>query len=515
MANKYSPAAYAGGGTAKKPAGAMTPYSVTPGVAGAHAFTPEMFIPDSARKGILDKTNPYGATGAGGNFKFAKENPYSRAAINAANATAGASAEPAASWKGSQEWANANRAVQGAKQTVWNNDQNGASAANFDQGRYQAALTALEEARGARKAAKADFRAANQPAPAELQEFDRARADQWRANQQVKAERWDARQAKAQKQYDKAFSAAEAQAEAAAAAQDQLNKQYAVNTDRMNIATDKTSDLAATTDAQGPAGRLRNRTKVGENTLGVDFSKDRRRVENALMRRINAQMDKDREAQQSQLLNAGIGYGTQAYGAAQDDMNRAALDARIGAILSAGQEQSRMRGDALAQGTYNLGVQQQAFNQALQRDQSQLARQQQAFGQNVTVDQAGLQRENQNFSQRQAARADQRGAQSQAYNQALTAHQGLQSDRSAALQEQIALRNQQINEITALMSGGQVQTPNFAVHTPGAMPTVDQAGLINANYDQRLQAWQQDQANRQSMIGGLLGFGAGILNPVG
>lgn len=487
MANKYNPATYSAGGAARKPAGQMTPFSTAAGVAGAHAYTPEMFVPQDARKPILDKTNPYGTT-QGGKFQYAKDNPYSRQAIAAANTAATTAAEPAASWKGSQEWADANKAVRGAQQTVWNNDQNGPSAKNFDQARYEAALTALEEARAARKTAKSDFKSAASAAatPAEVQEFDRARAQQWKANQQKKAEKWDARQAKAQSRYDAAYATAEEEAAAAAAAKDQENKQFRVNTDRAQ----------RTTDPQGRVD-LRNTTRVKDNTLDLDFSRDRRRVENALLRRLNPQLDRDREAQNASLLNAGIGIGNQAYSAAQDDMNRAALDARIGAILSAGQEQSRMQGDARAQAAHNLAVQQQAFGQRVTRDQSQLAREQQAFGQRVT------------------SRQDQRSAAGQAYNQAQASHQQLQADRAAALQEQLALRNQQINEVTALMAGGQVQSPNFAVNTPGALPTVDQAGLINNAYGQEYAAWQQKQQQRQQLFGGLLGFGAGLLGPGG
>lgn len=65
--------------------------------------------------------------------------------------------------------------------------------------------------------------------------------------------------------------------------------------------------------------------------------------------------------------------------------------------------------------------------------------------------------------------------------------------------------NMPINQITALLSGSQVQNPNVAVQTPGAMPTTDVAGLINQNYNQRLNAWQQDMQNRQSLLGGLFG----------
>lgn len=76
----------------------------------------------------------------------------------------------------------------------------------------------------------------------------------------------------------------------------------------------------------------------------------------------------------------------------------------------------------------------------------------------------------------------------------------------------LAQRNQPINEITALLSGSQVSHPNL-VNTPTSkIPTTDNAALINNNYNQRLGAWQQEQAQRGSFlsgVGGLFtGFGA-------
>lgn len=68
-----------------------------------------------------------------------------------------------------------------------------------------------------------------------------------------------------------------------------------------------------------------------------------------------------------------------------------------------------------------------------------------------------------------------------------------------------AARNQPINEITALMSGGQVAQPNFTGLNFNRIPTTDNAGII-ANYDQQRQA--AAMANNQ-MLGGLFG---GILS---
>lgn len=80
--------------------------------------------------------------------------------------------------------------------------------------------------------------------------------------------------------------------------------------------------------------------------------------------------------------------------------------------------------------------------------------------------------------------------------------------RGQAFSELQAMRNQPINEISALLSGSQVSSPNVSMFQPQGAATTDVAGLINQNYNQRLQGWQTQQAQRQSLLGGLFGLGA-------
>ena len=87
-------------------------------------------------------------------------------------------------------------------------------------------------------------------------------------------------------------------------------------------------------------------------------------------------------------------------------------------------------------------------------------------------------------------------------------NQLLLQGRGQAFSELQAQRNQPINEISALLSGSQVSNPSVQMMQPQGAATTDVAGLINSNYDQRLSAWQQNQANRNSLLGGLFGLGA-------
>lgn len=83
--------------------------------------------------------------------------------------------------------------------------------------------------------------------------------------------------------------------------------------------------------------------------------------------------------------------------------------------------------------------------------------------------------------------------------------------RGQAFQELQAQRNQPINELSALLSGSQVSMPSYNVNTPAGIPTTDNAGLINANYNQRVNNWQQEQQSKQSLMGGLFGVASGGL----
>jgi len=85
-----------------------------------------------------------------------------------------------------------------------------------------------------------------------------------------------------------------------------------------------------------------------------------------------------------------------------------------------------------------------------------------------------------------------------AYNQLLL--QG----RGQASQELLTEDNQRINQISALMSGGQVSQPNFSTGTQvNPMPITDNAALINNHYNQQMNVWGQKQAQSGAMLSGL------------
>lgn len=90
-------------------------------------------------------------------------------------------------------------------------------------------------------------------------------------------------------------------------------------------------------------------------------------------------------------------------------------------------------------------------------------------------------------------------------------NQLLLQGRGLANQEILAERNAPINEITALLSGSQVSQPNFIGTPQTQVAGVDYAGMVQNNYNNQMQAWQQQQQNSNAAMGGLFGLGGTLL----
>ena len=91
-----------------------------------------------------------------------------------------------------------------------------------------------------------------------------------------------------------------------------------------------------------------------------------------------------------------------------------------------------------------------------------------------------------------------------AYNQLLL--QG----RGQASQELLTEDNQRINQIGALLNGGQVSQPNFMTgNAINGIQGTDNAAIIGNSDNAKMQAWQQNQAATGSLIGGIGGLFAG------
>src|SRR5690606_16347708 len=76
--------------------------------------------------------------------------------------------------------------------------------------------------------------------------------------------------------------------------------------------------------------------------------------------------------------------------------------------------------------------------------------------------------------------------------------------RAAAMQELLTERNQPINEISALMSGGQVSVPSAVAPYRQSIEPAPVGDYINQNY-------QNELANYQSGMSGLFGIGSSLV----
>jgi hypothetical protein len=263
-----------------------------------------------------------------------------------------------------------------------------------------------------------------------------------------------------------------------------------------------------------------------------DFSADRSRVEQSLFERMQPQLDRQRTQLEQQLADQGIRYGSSAYSAAMDDFNRQLTDTRLGVIAQGGQEQKLQADLAAQRAGFANAAQQQAYLQAQGRGTFANTAQQ-AAAQEAQQRGAFAQQGQQSLAEQLAARATfTNQAQQAAFQQAATrggfANTALQQQvarvqaeinarntaRAQYLQEQYALRNQPINEISALLSGSQVQQPQFMQTPQQQIPTTDYASLINQNFQQQFQNYQTQQQAQNQLLGGIIGaaghIGAGF-----
>lgn len=292
-------------------------------------------------------------------------------------------------------------------------------------------------------------------------------------------------------------------------------------------------------------------------------------AQQAIMSRLQPQLQQQRSALQTQLANQGITPGSEAYNRAMteqgqkenDLMSQAALQG-INLDMSARQQgfgeattsagfqneaQQQAFNQALASGQYgntaqiaqfgaNLqgqqagnAAQQQAFQQALESGRFGNEAQQAAFQARMANQQAGNQASAANFAQGQAAQQMRNAAlgqnqqtalaqmqannaaQNQRYNQMLQAAQFGNTADQQEFQRQLGLYNMPLNQVSALLSGSQVATPQFQGYQGAGVTAspIFQAG--QAQYGAAMDQYNAQQAANNALTGGLFNLGAGFL----
>jgi hypothetical protein len=166
----------------------------------------------------------------------------------------------------------------------------------------------------------------------------------------------------------------------------------------------------------------------------------------------------------------------------------------------------------------------QAYNQAVQQNmamgltaaEAQNQASQQLYSQLMGV--AGLQ--NQAVAQNQNAALQQQqaqnAAQAQQFNQAMQSAQFGNTAAQQALQQQLGLYNQPLNQISALMSGSQVQMPQFQGYTGANVAAAPIMAGAQAQDQAAMQRYNAAQTGSNALTSGLFGAaGMALGGPMG
>lgn len=185
-------------------------------------------------------------------------------------------------------------------------------------------------------------------------------------------------------------------------------------------------------------------------SYGGDFADQRDEVQQALFDRMQPLMDRDLGQLEARLASQGLRLGSEGYQDAMYDRSRAVNDARLGAILSAGQEQTRLVNMERDRAVFNNNAQQQDYIQKFQRAQFNNQAQAQEFAQKATAKQTELQAQAQEFAMLAQRMQATNAAQAQQYSQMAD-----QFSREAQVQGQLGSQ-----ALQALQLDLQSQTTN-------------------------------------------------------
>jgi hypothetical protein len=306
-----------------------------------------------------------------------------------------------------------------------------------------------------------------------------------------------------------------------------------------------TSNVQAGPISQGPQAGQYGYAQGGINVPNLQTRFDTSNVaampinagttaQQAILSRLEPALARQRAATAQNLANQGLVSGGEAYRNAMIEQNQQQNDLLTQAALQglnldlAANQQGF--GQAAAQGQFGnaaqlaqagLGLQsQQAGNQAIAQNfgqaqaaqQAANAAQQQQYAQQFGL--AGLQ--NQALAQNQQTALTQQqvqnALQNQQFNQALAGNTFGNQAQQQALQQQLALYAQPLNAITGLLSGSQIQMPQFqGFQAPQVAPPPIFAGAQAQGQAAMNQYWQQMNAYNTQVAGmyDLLGSAAG------
>ena len=216
----------------------------------------------------------------------------------------------------------------------------------------------------------------------------------------------------------------------------------------------------------------------------------------AIMSRLQPQLTQNENATRQRLANQGLVTGGEAYNNEMRTM---------------GQNRNDLELQAAAQGiNLDAMMNQQGFEQAAARGQfgneAQL-NQFQAALQNAGMGNTALQQDYQN---QLAAQTAQNAAVAQNFNQQLNLAQFGNAAQQQSLEQQLALRNQPLNQITGLMSGSQIQMPQFQGFQPSNVAAAPIYQGVQDTFQGQMDQYGIRQQAKNNMMSGLMGLGGSL-----
>jgi len=221
--------------------------------------------------------------------------------------------------------------------------------------------------------------------------------------------------------------------------------------------------------------------------------------------RLDPRFQSEQVAMENQLANSGIPRGSEAFSSAMRDFNLGKNDAyqsaQNAAIQAGGAEQSRLFGIGTEARRNSINEQNylRGLPAAEQQQLMNMYGQEQALRQGQ-FDAMGSVRDreiSEQLRQRQIPMQEMQNLgqmQSQLF--------GLNDQqRQRIIQEQAYLRNLPLNETSALMSGTQINNPQFGAAAQSAIAAPDYAGLTSNNYANQVNAYNAQLGRNSSKFG--------------
>jgi hypothetical protein len=250
----------------------------------------------------------------------------------------------------------------------------------------------------------------------------------------------------------------------------------------------------------------------------------------AILSRLAPQIKQSQDALTQDLANQGITQGSEAYNRAMTQQGQQANDLYSQAALHGinldmsannqgfGQEMSKagLYNAGLGQNFGQAATAQQMKNQAIGQNYGQaLSAQDQAnqaisqnFGQGMSAQDQANRAIGQNYGQGVTSAGTYNNAAAQDLNQRIQQGQFGNTALQQSLAQQLQLRNQPINEITALMNGSQIQNPNFQAYTganvnaaPVYQATQDTGQWAQNAYNQKVGSYNNNMSGLYSLGG--------------